>query len=91
MTWKKLEDQNMILGILFVGWLPFCIVVKIIDHIFDLGNYFAIPAALIWFIAAAVFSIKRRLSPCPNCGQGYYDQEKFPKQCPYCGAKPPID
>jgi hypothetical protein len=89
MTWEKFEGRNIICGILYVGLVPFSIVVSIIDHHFGLNNYFSIPLGFIWFIATATMLFKRWMMPCPSCGQDYYAKGKFVPQCSNCGAKPP--
>ncbi len=89
MTWEKFESRNIIFGVLFVGLIPFSIAVSIIDHHFDLNNYLAVPLGFTWFLAAGIMMFVRRMTPCPSCGQDYYEKHQFGSECSHCGAKPP--
>lgn len=89
MTWEKLKSREIVIGVLFVGFLPFGILIRSIDYMLGFNNYLAIPSSLIWFVAFGVSCLQRMMCPCPNCGEPYYIYKRFPKECYHCGAKPP--
>lgn len=89
MTWQELEKQNALYWIFFIGLVPFGIFLSVLRALFSIPDVYLIPFAVIWFLTAGWFALKRGTIECPRCHEIFFQSHHFETKCDHCGAKPP--